>query len=99
MKGAEIIAINTDAQDLLYTTSDRRLLIGKDTRRSCYMLESALTAGIISMGGNVLLVGPMPTPAIALLTRSLGADAGIMITASHNPAEHNGVKIIGGDGF
>lgn len=76
-----------------------KIVIGKDTRRSGYMIESALTSGICSMGGTVLLVGPMPTPGIAHLTKSLNADAGIMLTASHNPAEDNGIKIFGRDGF
>jgi phosphoglucosamine mutase len=74
------------------------ILIGKDTRRSGYMLENALTAGICSMGVNVLLVGPMPTPAIAHLTKSFAADAGIMISASHNPAADNGIKFFSRDG-
>lgn len=74
------------------------ILIGKDTRRSGYMLENALTAGICSMGVNVLLVGPMPTPAISHLTRSFAADAGMMISASHNPAADNGIKIFSRDG-
>ena len=75
------------------------ILIGKDTRLSGYMLEYALTAGITSMGADVLLVGPMPTPAIAHLTKSFAADAGIMISASHNPAEHNGIKFFDKNGF
>src|SRR5437899_5837379 len=69
-----------------------RIVIGKDTRLSGYMIESALTSGICSMGMDVLLVGPMPTPAIAFLARSLRADAGVMISASHNPYEDNGIK-------
>ncbi|MDD7983732.1 phosphoglucosamine mutase [Lentisphaera marina] len=76
-----------------------RVIIGKDTRLSGYMLETALTSGLISMGMDVYLVGPMPTPAVALLTRSMVSSAGIMITASHNPAEDNGIKIFGSDGF
>jgi phosphoglucosamine mutase len=76
-----------------------RIVIGKDTRRSGYMLESALTAGICSMGVDVLLVGPMPTPAIAFLTRSFRADAGVMISASHNPFADNGIKFFSRDGF
>ncbi len=75
------------------------VLIGKDTRVSGYMLESALTSGICSMGVDVLLVGPMPTPAIAFLTRSLRADAGVMISASHNPYQDNGIKFFSNDGF
>ena len=76
-----------------------RVVIGKDTRISGYMLESALTSGLVSMGMDVFLVGPLPTPAVAHLTKSMGAAAGIMITASHNPYEDNGMKIFGPDGF
>jgi len=76
-----------------------RIVIGKDTRISGYMLESALVAGITSMGVDVLLVGPLPTPGIAFITRSLRADAGIVISASHNPYEDNGIKFFSGDGF
>lgn len=76
-----------------------QVVIGKDTRISGYMLESALTSGICSMGVDVLLVGPMPTPAIAFLTRSLRADAGVMISASHNPYQDNGIKFFSSDGF
>jgi phosphoglucosamine mutase len=77
----------------------RKVLIGKDTRLSCYMLENALAAGICSMGVDVLLVGPMPTPAIAFLTSSMRADAGVVISASHNPFQDNGIKLFSGDGF
>jgi len=76
-----------------------QIVIGKDTRISGYMLESALMAGICSMGVDVLLVGPMPTPAIAFLTRSLRADAGVVISASHNPYQDNGIKFFSKDGF
>ncbi len=76
-----------------------QIVIGKDTRVSGYMLESALTSGICSMGVDVLLVGPMPTPAIAFLTRSLRADAGVVISASHNPYQDNGIKFFSSDGF
>lgn len=76
-----------------------RIVIGKDTRLSGYMLESALTAGICSMGVDVLLIGPMPTPAIALITRSLRADAGVVISASHNPFEDNGIKFFSPEGL
>ncbi len=76
-----------------------QIVIGKDTRLSGYMLESALTSGICSMGVDVLLVGPMPTPAIAFLTRSLRADAGVVISASHNPYQDNGIKFFSNDGF
>ena len=76
-----------------------RILIGKDTRLSGYMIESALVAGICSMGVDALLVGPMPTPAVALITRSLRADAGVVISASHNPYEDNGIKFFSRNGF
>lgn len=76
-----------------------QIVIGKDTRISGYMLESALMAGICSMGVDVLVVGPMPTPAIAFLTRSLRADAGVVISASHNPYQDNGIKFFSSDGF
>lgn len=74
------------------------VLIGKDTRVSGYMFESALEAGLVAAGANVLLVGPMPTPAVAMLTRSLRADAGIVISASHNPHQDNGIKFFSADG-
>lgn len=76
-----------------------RVVIGKDTRLSGYMFESALTAGLTSTGMNVLLLGPVPTPAVGLLTRSMRADLGVMISASHNPAIDNGIKFFGPDGF
>ena len=76
-----------------------RILIGKDTRLSGYMLENALTAGICSMGINILLVGPLPTPAIAFLTVSMRSDAGVVISASHNSFQDNGIKIFNWDGF
>jgi phosphoglucosamine mutase len=75
------------------------VLIGKDTRLSCYMIEQALTAGFLSVGMDVLLVGPMPTPAVAMLTRSMRADLGVMISASHNPYHDNGIKLFGPDGY
>ncbi len=76
-----------------------QILIAKDTRLSGYMIETALSAGITAMGADVLLVGPIPTPGAAYLTRSMRADAGVMISASHNPFEDNGIKIFGADGF
>ncbi|GIT90346.1 phosphoglucosamine mutase [Jannaschia pagri] len=76
-----------------------RVVIGKDTRLSGYMLENALTAGLTSTGMNVLLLSPVPTPAVGMLTTSMRADLGIMISASHNPAEDNGIKLFGPDGF
>ncbi|MFZ5700499.1 MAG: phosphoglucosamine mutase [Pseudomonadota bacterium] len=76
-----------------------RVVIGKDTRLSGYMLENALVAGFTSVGMDVILLGPMPTPAVALLTRELRADVGVMISASHNPYEDNGIKLFGPDGF
>lgn len=75
------------------------VVIGKDTRQSGYMVESALTAGFVSMGMDVVLLGPLPTPAVAMLTRSLRADLGVMISASHNPYTDNGIKFFGPDGF
>lgn len=75
------------------------VIIGKDTRLSGYMLEPALTSGLVAVGMDVLLVGPMPTPAIAMLTKSLRADLGIMLSASHNPYHDNGIKIFGPDGL
>ena len=76
-----------------------RVVIGKDTRLSGYMIENALTAGFTSTGMNVLLLGPVPTPAVGLLTPSMRADVGVMISASHNPATDNGIKFFGPDGF
>ncbi len=77
----------------------KRLVIGKDTRVSGYMLESAITAGVLSMGLDVLLIGPLPTPGVAYMTRSLRADAGIVLTASHNPYQDNGIKFFRHDGY
>ena len=76
-----------------------RVVIGKDTRLSGYLLEPALTAGFVSVGMDVILVGPMPTPAVAMLTRSLRADLGVVISASHNPYFDNGIKLFGPDGY
>lgn len=75
------------------------IVIGKDTRLSGYMLENALSSGILSMGANVLFIGPLPTPGVAYVTRSLRADAGIVITASHNPYDDNGIKFFRADGY
>jgi phosphoglucosamine mutase len=84
-----------------FTRGARRhtVVIGKDTRLSGYLLEPALTAGFIAVGMDVVLVGPIPTPGIAMLTRSLRADLGVMISASHNPFEDNGIKLFGPDGY
>ncbi|MEX2202058.1 MAG: phosphoglucosamine mutase [Dongiaceae bacterium] len=84
-----------------FTRGDHRhrVVIGKDTRLSGYMLEPALTAGFIAMGMDVILLSPLPTPAVAMLTRSLRADLGVMISASHNPYEDNGIKLFGPDGY
>ncbi len=90
-KAAALILKNNKKQPLF--------LIGKDTRLSGYMLENALTAGLTSMGAHVLLVGPMPTPAVSHLVRSFAADAGIMISASHNPYDHNGIKFFDNKGL
>ena len=76
-----------------------RVVIGKDTRLSGYMIETALVAGFTSVGMDVLLTGPMPTPAVAMLTRSMRADLGVMISASHNPYDDNGIKLFGPDGY
>src|ERR1700678_1746593 len=76
-----------------------QVIIGKDTRLSGYMIEPALVAGFTSAGMDVLLVGPLPTPAIAMLARSMRADLGVMISASHNPFEDNGIKLFGPDGY
>ncbi|MBY0321020.1 MAG: phosphoglucosamine mutase [Reyranella sp.] len=76
-----------------------RVVIGKDTRLSGYMIEQAMTAGFLSVGMDVLLLGPLPTPAVGFLTRSMRADVGVMISASHNPYEDNGIKLFGPDGF
>src|SRR5690242_7697032 len=76
-----------------------RVVTGKDTRLSGYMLEPALTAGFVAMGMDVVLLGPLPTPAVAMLTRSLRADLGVMVSASHNPFQDNGTKLFGPDGY
>ncbi len=76
-----------------------RVVIGKDTRRSGYMIETALAAGVCSMGGEAILLGPLPTPGVAFVTQSMRADAGVMLSASHNPFMDNGIKIFGADGF
>ncbi|MCE9611461.1 MAG: phosphoglucosamine mutase [Chthoniobacter sp.] len=75
------------------------IVIGKDTRLSCYMLENALAAGVMSLGADVLFIGPLPTPGVAYITRSLRADAGIVLSASHNPYEDNGIKFFRHDGY
>ncbi len=80
-------------------THKHRVVIGKDTRLSGYMMESALTAGFTSVGMDVTLLGPLPTPAVAMLTRSMRADLGVMISASHNPFHDNGIKLFGPDGY
>ena len=80
-------------------THKHRIIIGKDTRLSGYMMETALVAGFTSVGMDVIMTGPLPTPAIALLTREMRADLGVMISASHNPYQDNGIKLFGPDGF
>jgi phosphoglucosamine mutase len=87
------------AQRFRHSTRPGRIVIGKDTRLSGYMLESALQAGIVSAGADVMLVGPLPTPGIAFITSSMRADAGVVISASHNPYQDNGIKIFANDGF
>src|SRR5271169_6116642 len=76
-----------------------KIVLGKDTRLSGYMLENAIASGVLSMGVDVLLIGPLPTPGVAYITRSLRADAGIVLTASHNPYEDNGIKFFRDDGY
>lgn len=85
--------------ELLHGEPPHRVIIGKDTRLSGYMIESALEAGFLSVGMEVFLVGPLPTPAVAMLTHSMRADLGVMITASHNPYQDNGIKLFGRDGY
>src|SRR4051794_953283 len=89
------------AAGVMFQNGDHRhrVLIGKDTRLSGYMIETALVAGFTSVGMDVLLTGPMPTPAVAMLTRSMRADLGVMISASHNPYDDNGIKLFGPDGY
>src|SRR5215475_14296430 len=89
------------AAGLMFQNGDHRhrVLIGKDTRLSGYMIENALTAGFTSVGMDVLLTGPIPTPGVAMLTRSMRADLGVMISASHNPYDDNGIKLFTPDGF
>ncbi|MDR3516258.1 MAG: phosphoglucosamine mutase [Azospirillaceae bacterium] len=98
---AETVLRVAMATALQFRRGDHRHLavIGKDTRLSGYMLEPALTTGFISMGMDVILVGPLPTPAVAMLTRSLRADVGVVISASHNPYQDNGIKLFGPDGY
>src|SRR6476659_9855572 len=87
------------AQRFRHPSRPGRIVIGKDTRLSGYMLESAMQAGIVSAGADVMLVGPLPTPGIAFITWSMRADAGVVISASHNPYQDNGIKIFAADGF
>ncbi|HXT95418.1 MAG TPA: phosphoglucosamine mutase [Polyangia bacterium] len=87
------------AQRFRHEERPGRIVIGKDTRLSGYMLESAMQAGIVSAGADVMLVGPLPTPGIAFITWSMRADAGVVISASHNPYQDNGIKIFAADGF
>jgi len=100
MTGEMAMQIGRATAHLLRNKGGRhRIVIGKDTRVSGYLLETALASGICSMGVDVLLVGPMPTPAIAFITQSMRADAGVMISASHNPFYDNGIKIFSDNGF
>src|SRR5688500_19619728 len=98
---AELALKGGQAAGLLLQRGDyrHRVVIGKDTRLSGYMIESALQAGFTSVGMDVLLLGPMPTPAVAMLTRSMRCDIGVMISASHNPYDDNGLKLFGPDGI
>src|SRR5512146_3078861 len=101
MKPENVLRIGMAAATVLRKELHGRnmVLIGKDTRLSGYMIESALTSGICSMGMDVTLVGPLPTPGIAFLTRTLRIDAGIVISASHNPFQDNGIKFFSYDGL
>ena len=98
---AETVLRVAEAAGRQFMNGDHRhtVVIGKDTRLSGYMVEPALTAGFIAIGMDVVVIGPIPTPAIAMLTRSLRADLGVMISASHNPYEDNGIKLFGPDGY
>src|SRR5437763_15561356 len=98
---AELALKVGQADGLIFQAGDHRhrVLIGKDTRLSGYMIENALTAGFTSVGMDVLLTGPIPTPGVAMLTRSMRADLGVMISASHNPFDDNGIKLFGPDGY
>ena len=100
MTAETVMKVGAAAGNLFLRGDHRhRIVIGKDTRLSGYLFESALTAGFISVGMDVVLVGPMPTPAVAMLTRALRADLGVMISASHNPFADNGIKMFGPDGY
>ena len=99
---AEIALKTGMAAGRLFSTNGQvphRVVIGKDTRLSGYMIENALTSGFTAVGMDVFLLGPMPTPAVAMLTRSLRADLGVMISASHNPYHDNGIKFFDPDGY
>src|SRR5262245_53966072 len=100
MDAATVLRVGAAAGTKYRRGSHRhRVVVGKDTRLSGYMIEQALTAGFLSAGMDVFLFGPLPTPAVAMLTRSLRADLGVMISASHNPFHDNGIKIFGPDGY
>ena len=100
MTAEMVLRIGMAAGSLYKRGSHRhRVVIGKDTRLSGYMIEQALTAGLLASGMDVFLFGPVPTPAVAMLTRSMRADLGVMISASHNPYQDNGIKIFGPDGY
>jgi len=101
MTGELALQVGRAAGALFQQEEDRphTILIGKDTRRSCYMLENALTAGFCSVGINVLLTGPLPTPGVSYIMRSLRCDGAVMISASHNSFEDNGIKLFGPDGY
>jgi phosphoglucosamine mutase len=100
MDAGTVLKLGLAAGNLYSRGSHRhRAVIGKDTRLSGYMIEQALTAGLLSAGMDVFLFGPLPTPAVAMLTRSLRADLGVMISASHNPYHDNGIKLFGPDGY
>src|ERR1700737_5296133 len=97
----ELVVKVAQATGIIFQRGEHRhrVVIGKDTRLSGYMIENALVAGFTSVGMDVLLLGPMPTPAVAMLVRSMRADLGVMISASHNPHDDNGIKLFGPDGY
>src|SRR5947209_4347507 len=95
------LALGRAAGKMLRSRSSRkaRVVVGKDTRLSCYVFENALIAGLCSMGVDTLMVGPLPTPGVAFITRAYRADAGVVISASHNPYYDNGIKFFDAEGF
>src|SRR5690348_4203415 len=98
-RAAAYVLRNMAANGQKPSKSRAKIVVGKDTRLSGYMIENAIASGICSMGADVILIGPLPTPGVAFVTQSMRADAGIMISASHNPYHDNGIKIFSADGY